>query len=318
MSSTVDHLIIGAGLSGLAAASALRSAGRSVLVLDKGRGLGGRLANRRFEGAVFDHGAQFFTARDPKFIAQVERWRKSGVVVPWYEERGETKWRGAPTMTALAHALADDLPIRRSIRVSRIARGGNGWQISCDDRSMVQAHSVILTTPSPQALELLSDDSFSISDDILGLLGRFSYHRCIAVMACLTHPSALPPPGIFRSREGPISWIADNQLKGISPTPSVTIHASPEFSKSHWNEDREEAGTRLLKYATPILKTEVSAFQTHGWKFSQPKAAVTPPSLLVHQSPALTLAGDGFTNGRVEGAVLSGWDAARNILDAAP
>lgn len=72
-----DVLVIGAGMAGLTAAMALRRAGRSVHVLDKGRGVGGRMASRRIGDATFDHGAQFITARDPRFVAAIGEWEQS-------------------------------------------------------------------------------------------------------------------------------------------------------------------------------------------------------------------------------------------------
>ena len=83
-SHNTDVLIIGAGLAGLSAANDLRQAGRKVLVIDKGRGLGGRLAGRRIGDATFDHGAQFFTARESRFKAAVEGWIQAGVAEEWY------------------------------------------------------------------------------------------------------------------------------------------------------------------------------------------------------------------------------------------
>ena len=50
-------VIIGAGLSGLLCGKRLAEAGHSVLILDKGRNIGGRLSTRRTDGAVFHHGA---------------------------------------------------------------------------------------------------------------------------------------------------------------------------------------------------------------------------------------------------------------------
>ena len=79
-----DVLILGAGISGLCCAGDLTQAGLRVTVIDKGRGIGGRFANRRIGEATFDHGAQYFTARDPRFQQFVAEWEKQGLVREWY------------------------------------------------------------------------------------------------------------------------------------------------------------------------------------------------------------------------------------------
>ena len=91
-----DVLVIGAGIAGLTAAAELQRGGRRVLLLDKGRGVGGRLASRRIDGATFDHGAQFITTRDPRFGAVLERGREWGAVEVERGGRGRGR-RGAPT-----------------------------------------------------------------------------------------------------------------------------------------------------------------------------------------------------------------------------
>ena len=78
----VDILVVGAGMAGLAAARHLRQAGCQVLLVDKGRRPGGRLATRSLGSGVFDHGAQYFTARDPYFQQRVDRWEHAGWVRP--------------------------------------------------------------------------------------------------------------------------------------------------------------------------------------------------------------------------------------------
>ena len=75
--------VIGAGLAGLHAARRLHDAGAEVRVFDKARGSGGRMSTRRTDFGAFDHGAQYFTARDPRFRAQVEKWVASGAAAPW-------------------------------------------------------------------------------------------------------------------------------------------------------------------------------------------------------------------------------------------
>ena len=63
--------IVGAGLAGLMAGRTLAEAGHEVVLLDKGRSPGGRLATRRIGAATLDHGAQFFTVRSEAFAARV-------------------------------------------------------------------------------------------------------------------------------------------------------------------------------------------------------------------------------------------------------
>ncbi len=78
--------IIGAGIAGLACADALSSAGHTAELFDKGRGAGGRMSTRRWQTTIgevtADHGAQYFTARDPDFIRLVRDWRDMGIAAP--------------------------------------------------------------------------------------------------------------------------------------------------------------------------------------------------------------------------------------------
>ena len=78
-----DVIIVGAGLAGLMAGRVLTDAGKRVLLIDKGRSVGGRMATRRIDGGLADHGAQFFTVRDPEFGGFVERWMTEGWVFEW-------------------------------------------------------------------------------------------------------------------------------------------------------------------------------------------------------------------------------------------
>jgi Predicted NAD/FAD-dependent oxidoreductase len=54
-----DVAVIGAGMAGLICADQLRLAGYSVVVVEKSRGVGGRVATRRVHGTRADHGAPY-------------------------------------------------------------------------------------------------------------------------------------------------------------------------------------------------------------------------------------------------------------------
>ncbi len=103
--------IIGAGMAGLSCAQALRHQGHNVIVFDKGRGPGGRMSTRHvgtpLGEAAFDHGAQYLTARDPAFLAQVDRWARVGHVARW-SPAGVDAWVGTPAMNEPIRAMARD------------------------------------------------------------------------------------------------------------------------------------------------------------------------------------------------------------------
>ena len=319
---TVEILVVGAGMAGLTAASDLHQDGHHVLVIDKGRGVGGRLADCRIGPATFDHGAQFITVRDRRFAAAIDQWLKMGVVEEWYRSpaegsAGHPRWRGTPTMTAVAKYLARDLTLLLEKRVVSLRRNPAGWVASLDSGEAVFASAVVLTLPVPQSLALLDLREVNLAPQALARLECIEYERCLAVMAVLAGPARIPTPGGLAPSEGPIAWIADNHMKGVSAIPAVTIHATAAFSLEHWNRDRQESGRELLRAAEPWLASGVTEFEIHGWRYSKPIQVEQSTCLILNDSPGLLLAGDAFVGARVEGAALSGWGAAdilkRNI-----
>lgn len=316
---TTDVLVIGAGMAGLIAAAELQRSGRRVLVLDKSRGVGGRLASRRIGGASFDHGAQFITTRDPRFAAVLEQGRQKGSIQEWCRgfsgcADGHTRWRGNPGMSAVAKQLALGLDIYLETQVLALRRADAKWRAETTSGHSFNAAAVVLTSPVPQSLAMLEAGGTVLPPELGRRLAAIEYERCLAVMAVLEGPSCLPAPGGLSLDHGPIAWIADNQLKGISAEPCLTLHATPAFSLDHWDRDRQESGRVLLDAAAAWLGAGIRTFQVHGWRYSKPVRVDEDPCVLVSQSPPLVLAGDAFAGPRVEGAAISGWAAAEAIL----
>ena len=60
----VEIAIVGAGIAGLSCARKLQQAGHEVIIVDKSRGLGGRLATRRLAGTHADHGVCYIKPKE--------------------------------------------------------------------------------------------------------------------------------------------------------------------------------------------------------------------------------------------------------------
>jgi renalase len=323
-----DVAVVGAGMAGLSAARALVEAGRRVVVVDKGRGIGGRMATRRIGTAVFDHGAQYFSVRSRGFGNVVAEASEAGEAVVWSHGfpildasgamelpgEGHPRWCGKPGMTAIAKRMAVGLDMRTASRVEAVAVEGDRVLLRFEDGATIEAQACVLTPPVPQTLDLLDAGGVPLDAGERATLEKIDYEPCFALMAVLASPSKVPPPGGLSLEAGPIAWIADNQQKGISPLPAITIHASPQFSREHFDGDPAAVAVALLAAAERWIDGGASGVveqSLHRWKFARPVSMFESPLAVVHRTPSIVLAGDAFAGQRVEAAATSGAAAAR-------
>jgi len=312
-----DVLIIGAGISGLLCATELRQKGLSVRLLDKGRGLGGRMATRRMAGGRLDHGAQYFTVRDERFQKYVDAWLDAGVIREWFRHlpedtnpAGYPRYCGISGMTDAPKYLARSLEVHNSQHVTELSRDTDLWVVRTATGDSFLARHLVLTAPLPQALNLLDTSGLRYANGDAEALRAVRYERGLATLAILDGPSGLGAPGGVKISEGILSWVGDNQQKGISPElVAVTLHATHAFADEHWESDNDLRGPLMIEAAEPFLSSHVLEFNCHRWGFTRP---INPWPEPYYQNPGLqlTLAGDSFGGIRVEGAALSGIEAA--------
>ncbi|CAN0170185.1 unnamed protein product, partial [Chrysoparadoxa australica] len=122
-------IIIGSGMAGIACARALADAGLPVRVLDKGRGIGGRMATRRVAlptGEVtFDHGAQYMRPRDPAFAQALA----TAGAVAWPDGSVHDRLVGMPGMSSVPRAMAAGLTVSQQAEVTAMVRQDGFWTL---------------------------------------------------------------------------------------------------------------------------------------------------------------------------------------------
>lgn len=312
-------VVVGAGLSGLSASRALQDAGHKVVVLDKGRGLGGRMATRRIttsDGSIatFDHGAQFFTARDETFTSLVAQWTSDDVVREWCRgfgtDDGHSRYVVNNGMTALTKHLAHGIDVRTSTMVFAVkpcSSDTQQWTVIIDDNSRIDCDAVVMTCPLPQSYSITVSTGIELPPELL----MTDYDRTIGLLAVLNGPSAIPAPGGLQNPDDVFSWIGDNQAKGISAIPAVTFHANPAWSLAHWDDSLDEGQALLTQAAQKYLgSANILVSEYKKWRFATPRK-IWPESYFAVGS--LVFAGDAFAGPKVEGAVLSGFAAANYL-----
>ncbi|MBC8170952.1 MAG: NAD(P)-binding protein, partial [Anaerolineae bacterium] len=194
MTPTTNHadvLIVGGGLAGLVAAKMLQAQGKSVIVLDKGRSVGGRLATRRVGAGLADHGAQFFTVRSPEFQQLVDPWIEEKLVYLWsmgwsdgslegVSYDGHPRYATHGGMNAIASRLAKDLKdVRVDVLIKSVRTVGTGWLIADQAGNEYTGHALVLTPPVPQSLALVAEGGVPLSEADKAALEAIQYAPCL-------------------------------------------------------------------------------------------------------------------------------------------
>jgi predicted NAD/FAD-dependent oxidoreductase len=307
--------IIGAGIAGLACARRLHDAGRQVRVFDKGRSPGGRIATRRVETeagwAQFDHGAQFFTARDPAF-AESLRALPADAVLPW-RAAGDHRLVAAPGMSAFPKALGASLDIAASIRVDAVTRAGAQWSLTGDHgASLGVFDAVVVATPAEQAVPLLAHVAPALAQDS----AQATTAPCWSGLFAFAEPVAADV--MFEFDDHPVlAWVACDSSKPGRPTRHQTwvAHARADWSRQHLERDAGEVAPVLQNALLDVLRatpTPVVA-QAHRWRYAKVERAAGS-AFAWDGDLALGACGDWRLGPRVELAWRSGHDLAGAIL----
>jgi renalase len=316
--------VIGAGLSGVTAGRALHAAGWPVQVFEKSRGPGGRMATRRTERAeTFDHGAQYFTAREALFQEQVRGWMDAGLVAEWHgvigtlehgrvtrSEREQVRYVGVPTMGAGVRRHAEALPVRYETRVERVERVGTVWRLTADSGATLGEYAaVVVAVPAPQAVPLLAG-----APELAARAATVRMEPCQAVMARFEARVPLALDGAF-VHGSPLSWVArDTSKPGRPGGERWVLHGSPEASREYLERAPEEVTARWVEAfmeATGVEARPVEAV-AHRWRYALPSPALEE-STLFDGALGIGACGDWCGGPRVEGAFLSGVALARRL-----
>lgn len=343
--------VVGAGIAGLSCARRLADAGVPVTVLDRGRGPAGRASTRRAEvgaGRVvrFDHGAQYFTARDSRFRAAVDGWVEAGAAAPWEGRIGSLppaddgggrrtgRWVGAPGMNAVGRHLARGLGVEWSVRAGELRPAGEGrgappWAVvTSGGTELGPFRAVVLALPAPQAAPLLADAAGVVREDgwrgdagAVKELAAAAYGHgtlpCWAAMAAFDGRLPVPRDGAF-VHEGPVDWAArDSSKPGRAAWPETWVfHAAPEWSAERLDRPPAEVAGELLDAffrAAGLDGREPLHLAGHRWRYAR-SAEPREDGALVAGSAGLVLAGDWLAGDRIEGAWISGRTAAERLL----
>lgn len=323
---STDVLIVGGGLAGAAAARALTDAGRRCLVLDKGRGPGGRLSTRRIDGAGFDHGAACLQAVGDEFRVWLDAEVRAGRMAVW-----EQAWVGVPGMDAVVAGLLDGLDVRWSLSVAAVCRREGLWAaLAADGRPLAEAPALLLAVPAPQALALLSAGleagpgmaTLTGLGELIEALHRVRYAPCWAGLVVVDETAAPLASGSRSVADGVLAAVFREADKpGRAKAGHWVVQATEAWSQTHLELDAERVAPLLRAAfvgASGVPDAAVRSVVAHRWRYARPLSGMADGGAAAQAG--LMLAGDAI--GHVDDAAMppaerawrSGREAAARLL----
>ena len=342
--------IIGAGMAGLAAARALILAGHRVIIYEKSKGLGGRMATRYLEGCTFDHGAQILKPEGSS-LDSLMRWElphselvevtqpilpyaSDGSLLPIDPSRdGEKKYSYERGVTTLPKLLvrsfpADQFSIYFEVKIGRFEESETGISLfDSEGRKMSESDFVILTAPAPQAADLIEKsatlDPVAQAEQVAALRS-VTYRPCLSVL--LGYSNQLIEENAYsliaEDRSTPLLWLAFEHLKSPHRAPKgeflLIAQFGGDFSRDHYDDQDSDILSATYAGLSALLPPEAQSplfSQVKRWRFSQPVGMIEF-NTVNSKTSRLIVAGDALRpgNGRVHEAYESGLEAAERAM----
>ncbi len=321
----VPVVVVGAGISGIACARALRAASVPVRVLDRGRRVGGRMALRRERMGGVEHvvdiGASYFTVSDPAFAALAADWRSRGMAREWTDTfrllhadgapsrtaRGPMRWAATRGLRSLVEDLAVDLDVVSGCEVEQVDADGAGVAVDGEG-----AAAVVLAMPQPQAADLLSEPAAAR----LGLEPGLEWDPTLTVWAGWRERWwNADLEGAFVQGSPVVDRILDDGRRRGDDAPVLVVHSTPEYA-ARWLDDPDPGVAGVLDEVVRLLGGAPPPplfARARRWSLASPCAPQERPYALDDET-LIGVCGDGWgRKPRVEQAWLSGDALGREL-----
>ncbi|CAE7449903.1 unnamed protein product [Symbiodinium pilosum] len=353
-----DVVLVGGGFAGLAAVGRLakqRVHGRKLrlLLIEQGRGLGGRVCTRRRETTegplAFDHGCQYFTAKtsQPHFSDACRMWQDAGVAGAWHAAVGKLSLQGIgmedaifepfdqskvplvgiPSMSAIGkHIIREaqdgqnDVDVLTSSKASDAAwdDASHLWTLQVNSEP-VKTSVLAVTTSARSCVRMLGDACPSGCE-----ASKVKSNVCWALLVASFKPLTCQPDWDAALVDGSscFAWVSRNTSKPSRPKPPApecfVLHTCPEWSNPRAELSKDEVRKLLLMEFCRQFGCQNEAVvyaEAFRWNNAFPLNPLQlPKKCIVEPERKLVAGGDWASGDRVGDAFESGVAVAVAVL----
>ena len=312
--------IVGAGVSGLAAAATLKAHGVAVTLWDKGFNPGGRVARRPTDdGGGIEHGTSRFSIEAQHLQSQRLRefcqdWAEFAALESSAQgDHVASEFHGRGNLQGWLRALSSGTQLCTKTPVRKLSPLEREVRVDGTDGELGRFDALLSTVPAPQMIDLV-DDSLKLA---LRALDEVAYAPSIVVAAAWvkgTQPSPTKMQdwlggGVAVEQQGPL---------GLS---TWTIEAPASWSEKELERSKDALAEDFKRKVSDAGYPAPEILWAHRWKYAR---VIRPLGLPFWEAATAPIfwTGDGALGGGIEGAWYAGQRAATGILarlrEAAP
>lgn len=324
--------VIGAGMSGLAAAWTLRAQPIAVTIFEKSRGYSGRATTRGKYGARYDHGANYIVPSTDRvrhlifdalptdrltriegevwtFDAEGEHQRPSPDEA---ESDGGGRWTYDGGINTIGKLMARGMPAttNRETRIQRLHRSDDAWMLTdTDGGTYGPFDAVLLTPPAPQTAALLRETTDALRDDALreavtDLLSAVETAEYLPQFAYIFgYEREIDRTGPYyglvnEAGDHNVAWIGfEHDKPGRVPDGHsvIVVQMSPNWTARRVDEDPDRYVADVKEMAASVLDADLKRpewYDTQRWRYSMPRRGADAGALRGGAEIGLYFAGD--------------------------
>ncbi len=336
--------IIGAGIAGLTAGRELARAGHEVIVFEKSRGFGGRLATRYADdepGVRYDHGAPYMFGESEPVKEFIDELVKEGVLKPWTShfhfhdgsqlfdkhpnKPPKTMYCSEEGMSAIGKYLSRWVDVRLNTKVIGFTylgdrrRNKSPWMINLETSEVFEVDAVVVATPAVQTYGLIENSSDeTMFKTVIKDIDTVTYRPKHSLM--LRYDSAEMPDfkGITVANNKVITWVANESSKRNNDGKvALVVHSNGDFTRKHLFDQTpdEQVENEMVIALRKLLGDWVGRFDKsmlHLWRYSQPGNYFDYDFVKLGEDKApVALIGDYMKGQTIEQAYLSGYELGK-------
>jgi renalase len=342
--------IIGAGLSGLTAGKLLAQAGHEVVVFEKSKGFGGRLATR-YAGdnasLKFDHGCSHLSATDSRYQQFIDELEDKNIVQKWADGfhywNGETLYRDHPQrlkqqyyfapngMNSIGKYMSRWVDVRNNTKVIGMTYLGDKkgkkkpWMLNLENFDVFGVDAVVVATPAVQAYGLIENSQDeTVFRNVIREIDEIFYEPKHALMLSYENVEIPDWKGIT-CNDQVLGWISnENSKRDDNGKLALVCHSNGEFTKKHLVADSsiEKIQTEMIFALRNILGDWAGKYadaSLHLWRYSQPRTFFDKDFVEIGDgSYPVAIIGDYLRGNTSEHAFISGVELAKSWISRFP